>query len=195
MGTEHFCAAGFGLGRSFCLWQCRSTAHTGQAHTVGFHLCCGCGSAAAATWGTSNHKSTMWVCHPPGGWWMLSLCHIGLLPGMQMRGSCHPSSCADPPLPINKTAPCKGRWFSQASATLTQQCCISGCLVLFYPCWYLQCFVKYRYLGFVVLTVKQVFCFNSQTSASSSKLSLRFFKSFAWGSAQIASGHIPCYLS
>lgn len=121
-------------------------------------------------------------------WCMFSLCHTGLLLEMQMRGSCHPSSCAVPPSPINKTIPCKGRWFSWASVTWTQQCCISACLVLFYLCWYLQCFVKYKYLGFVV-------CFNSQISASSSKLSLRFFKSFAWGREQIASGHIPCYFS
>lgn len=92
-------------------------------------------SAAAATRGISNHRSAMWVCHPPAGWWMLSLCHTGLLLEIQMRGSCHPSSRALPPSPINKTAPCKGRWFSWASVTLTQQCCISGCLVLFYLRW------------------------------------------------------------
>lgn len=142
-------------------------------------------SAAAATRGISNH---MGVCHPPAEWWMLSLCHTGLLLEIQMRDSCHLSSRAVPPSPINKTAPCKGRWFSGASVTLTQQCCISGCLVLFYLCWCWQWFVKYRYLGFVV-------CFNSQTSASSSKSSLKFLKSFAWGSEQIASGHIPCYFS
>lgn len=145
----------------------------GQAHTVVLDLCCGRGSSllllphrAFLTTGLQCEFAILQQgdgCFP---------CRTGLLLEMRMRGSCHPSSCAVPPLPINKTAPCKERWFSRASVTLTQQCCISGCLVLFYLRWYLQCFVKYIYLGFVV-------CFNSQTSASSSKLSLRFFKSFA----------------
>lgn len=152
MGTEHFCAAG--------LVQVAALA---------------CGSAGALPTRAGSHRGapSVIVSLPSSSRVMDAF----PLPHRPAAGDADerfmpPLFCAVPPLPIKKTALCKGRWFSRASVTLTQQCCILGCLVLFYLHWYLQCFLKYRYLGFVV-------CFNSQTSASSSKLSLKVFKTFA----------------
>lgn len=178
----------FSSGHSTCLWQCRSTAHTGQAHTVVLRLCCACGSTAAATQGISNHRSGMWVCHPPAG-----LMDAFPLPHRPADGEADERFMASlflccPTIACKLNCPLQRKVVFLGLSHLNSAVLHFSLLGAILPLLVFAVLCKYRYLGFVV-------CFNSQTSVSSSKLSLRFSKSYAWGSEQVASGHIPCYVS